>query len=149
MKYLHASLIKLESGTILKPRNDYEQHWGKTDFYNILEQYRPKEMLSHKESIFMCTSADDLDNAIGGEYIFEVEPLGKIEIHDLNWSTEVSILVSDNAPIEMIKEAALNYWNGTIHQNGELFEYMALSAKIIKVHLYESYQDLKIKRLKI
>ena len=105
MKFLHASFDELDIGTILKPRKNYEEHWKNTDFYAALEKYRPKEMLAHKEAVFMCTSAEDLDNSMGGEFIFEVTPDTRIERHDMNWSSEVSCLVCDNAPEEKIKEA--------------------------------------------
>lgn len=141
MKFLHASLDELEVGTILKPKENYEEHWGITDFYNKLEEYRPKHMLSHKESVFMCSSAEDLDNSMGGEFIFEVTPDTRIERHDMNWSSEVSCLVCDNAPEEKIKEAALNYWNGTPHYNESLWEYLTPKATINKVHLYDDYQE--------
>lgn len=141
MKYLHASLEELDVGTTLKPKDNYQEHWGNTNFYHALERYRPSHMLSHKESVFMCHSAEDLDNCIGGEYIFEVIPDKRIEKHDLNWSSEVSCLVSDNASEEKIKEAALNYWNGVPHTNESLWEYLTPKAVITKVHLYDDYED--------
>jgi hypothetical protein len=149
MKFLHASLNKLEVGTVLRPRDDYEERWGNTDFYKALERYRPKHMLSHKESVFMCHSAEDLDNCIGGEYIFEVIPDTRIEKHDLNWSSEVSCLVCDNAPEEKIKQAALNYWNGIPHPNESIWEYLTPKAIIKKVYLYDEYEDeFEIKQIK-
>lgn len=141
MKYLHASLDELEVGVVLKPRDDYEEHWSQTDFYAALERYRPENMLSHKESVFMCSSAEDLDNCIGGEYIFEVIPDKRIERHDLNWSSEVSCLVCDNAPEEQIKQAALNYWHGMPHTNESVWEYLTPKAVIKKVYLYDDYED--------
>lgn len=51
----------MKEGDVLKPKQNCEDHWGKTDFYSALECYRPSHMLSHKESIFMCSSAEDLD----------------------------------------------------------------------------------------
>lgn len=154
MKFLHASLEELEVGTVLKPKDNYEEHWGNTDFYQALERYRPEHMLSHKESVFMCHSAEDLDNCIGGEYIFEVIPDTRIEKHDLNWSSEISCLVSENAPEEKIKEAALNYWNGVPHFNESVWEYLTPKAVIKKVYLYDDYEDnndneIVIKKYKI
>lgn len=148
MKFLHASFDELEVGTILKPRKNYEENWGKTDFYAALEKYRPKEMLAHKEAVFMCTSAEDLDNCIGGEYIFEVIPDKRVERHDLNWSSEVSCLVGDGAPEEKIKEAALNYWNGVPHHE-PLWEYLTPKAIIKKVYLYDEYEDtIEVNKIK-
>ena len=65
--YYHGSNDELPVGFVLKPRStEYEAAWGDTDFYRILEIYRPEHMLSHKDAIFMCDNPDDVDNA-GGE----------------------------------------------------------------------------------
>lgn len=152
MKYLHASLDELEPQTILKPKDNYIEHWGKTDFYSVLEKYRPPGMLAHHEAVFMCSSAEDLDNCIGGEYIFEVVPAGRVEKHDINWSSEVSMLVCDNANEDKIKEAALNYWHGVEHPNEALWEYLTPQATIIKVYPYDDYEDESekvVKKLKM
>ena len=46
-------MTELPVGTILKPNVNYEENWSTTDFYDVLEHYRPKDMLSHKNSVFM------------------------------------------------------------------------------------------------
>lgn len=40
-----------------------------------------------------------------------------------------------------IKEAALNYWNGTPHYNESLWKYLTPKATITKVHLYDDYEE--------
>ena len=132
IKFLHANLDEIDVGTILKPRPDYVEHWSQTDFYQALEKYRPAHMLAHKEAVFMCQAADDLDNCMGGSFIFEVTPEERIERHDMHWSSKASGLIGDNAPEEQIREAALNYWNG-IPSYDPLWEYMTPSATIQKV----------------
>lgn len=61
-KYYHGSFNKLPIGTILKPRGqDYENDRSDASFYAAaLEYYRPKNMLSHKDSVFMVAEEDDL-----------------------------------------------------------------------------------------
>lgn len=138
-RFYHGSMVELPVGTILKPNINYEEDWSNTDFYSVLEKYRPKEMLSHKNTIFMCENDEDVDLAGGGtEYLFIVEPLGKIERHDLNWSSEISMLMSDGLDVNNPKviDAATNYWNGTPHYNEQVWEYLTPFAKIISVEEY-------------
>lgn len=137
-KYFHGSGIELPVGTILVPQENYEANWQHIDFYPILEKYRPKNMLAHKDAVFMCDNEDDVDLAGGStEYLFTVVPLGKVEKHDLNWSSEISCLVGDNPKDwNKIKEAADNYWAGVPHFNESVWEYLTPSAKILKVEEY-------------
>ena len=73
--YYHGSNIFLPVGTILKPRDDYENDWIDTDFYIPLERWRPKNMLAHRESVFMTDNPDDVDLAGGGtEWLMTVKP---------------------------------------------------------------------------
>jgi hypothetical protein len=132
-------MTELPVGTILKPNDNYEENWSNTYFYSVLEYYRPKDMLSHKNSVFMCGNDEDVELAGGGtEYLFVVEPLGKVERHDVNWSSEISVLMSDGLEIDdpEVIEAAANYWNGTPHYNEQVWEYLTPFAKIISVEEY-------------
>lgn len=139
-KFYHGSMEKLPVGTILTPRDDYENNWQHTSFYPALEKYRPADMLSHKASVFMCDNDEDVDLAGGGtEWLFVVEPLGKIEKHDVNWSTEISMFIEDGYSIESneVKKAAHGYWNGVPHHSGEhVWEYLTPKAKILSVEEY-------------
>ena len=128
--YYHGSDDELEVGTILKPQ-------GRTDGipnFLILEKYRPSHMLSQKDVVFLVKDDDDIDNVGGGtDFLFTVTPLGKVEKHNLGWSTELSGLESGNPEKE--EEFANNYWNAVPHPNG-VWEYLTTSAKIIKVEEY-------------
>jgi hypothetical protein len=138
-KYYHGSYEELPIGTILQPRNeDYERDWQHTDFYSILEQYRPPQMLSHKAAVFMCDNPDDVDVAGGAtEWLLTVVPLGKVERHDLNWSSEISMLVSDNPNnLAAIQQAARNYWAGVPHHSESVWEYLTPSARVIVIERY-------------
>ena len=132
-KYYHGSFTKLKNGTILRPNPNYEQDWSHTDFYSVLEFYRPKNMISHKNAVFMCGDIDDVDLAGGATaFIYEVEPLGIVEKHDLNWSSEISMLAEEpRKNSEELKIAAMHYWNGDPHTDEQVWEYLTTNARII------------------
>lgn len=137
--YYHGSYNRMNVGEILLPRENYEETWGSADFYRPLEQYRPKGIPPHKESVFMVEDVDDIDAAGGGtEYVFEVIPLGKVYRFDMGWSSEISMLISDGYTIDSIeiKNAATNYWNGVKHPSHSLYEFCTSSAKIVDVYEY-------------
>jgi hypothetical protein len=137
--YYHGSSIKLPVGTILRPQLGYEERWSHTDFYNILEMYRPANMLSHANSVFMCDNPDDVDLAGGAtDWLFTVIPLGQVQRHDMNYSSEISSLVSlgHDFDSEEIKEAAEDYWAGIESPNEVIWEYLTPAAKILKVERY-------------
>lgn len=126
-------------GTVLTPRDSYEADWSGTSFYAALEKYRPQHMLSHKAAVFMCSDPDDVDLAGGGtEWLFTVEPIGRIERHDLNWGSEISMLIDDGYSIDSpeVKRAADNYWAGTPHTNEQVWEYLTPKARILQVEEY-------------
>jgi hypothetical protein len=138
--FYHGSNNYLEVGTILTPRGDkYHDDYKGSDFYVALEYYRPKNKLAHKNAVFMVADEDDIDLVGGGtEYMFTVQPIGKISKHDLNWSSEISSLMADGYDIksEEVKKAATNYWNGIPHHDDNVWEYLVPKAKIIKVEEY-------------
>lgn len=137
--YYHGSMKELPVGTVLTPRDDYENDWSGTDFYAPLEKYRPANMLSHRQSVFMCDNDEDVDLAGGGtEWLFVVEPQGPVQRHDLNWGSEISMLVGDGYGIDSpeIARAAKNYWAGVPHTDESVWEYLTPAAKIIAVEEY-------------
>lgn len=138
--FYHGSSTYLDPGTILTPRNqDYEQDWQHTDFYNVLEKYRPTNKPAHKNSVFMVADPDDIDLAGGGtDWIFTVQPLGPVSKHDINWSSEISVLKSDGYSDDSseIQQAAKNYWMGVPHYNENVWEYLTPRAEILAVQDY-------------
>lgn len=138
--YYHGSMDYLPVGTILTPRGqDYEKDWANTDFYAVLEHYRPKNKPAHKQSVFMVTDPDDVDLAGGGtEWLMTVKPLGPVSRHDLNWSSEISMLLSDGFDINsnQVQQAANNYWQGVAHPNESVWEYLTPKAEILAVEEY-------------
>jgi len=137
--YYHGSSNDIKVGTILTPRNDYENDWKNTDFYWPLEKHRPNNMLSHKDSVFMVDDPDDVDLAGGAtDYLLTVKPLGIIQKHDLNWSSEISMLVSNGYDVDSIeiKKAAENYWQGMPHPNESVWEYLTTRAEVLASEEY-------------
>lgn len=94
MRYYHGSSFLTASGTVLQGRGHaYEEEWGGTDFYAVLEAYRPAACIPHKEAVFMCAD-EDIDSCGGSlDIICELEPLGNVTRHDMNWSSEISCLL--------------------------------------------------------
>lgn len=130
-RYFHGSMDELPVGTVLTPRGEaYAQAWGATDFYPILEAFRPEGARAHKDAVFLVADPDDIDLAGGGtEWIFAVEPLGTVTKHDLNWSSEISCLLSDGhaADSDAVRQAAANYWSGLPHHDENVWEYLGYS----------------------
>jgi hypothetical protein len=95
--YYHGSSNPLPVGTVLKPRGEqYQQDWQDTDFYWVLERYLPSDQLPHSQSVFMVADPDDVELAGGAtDWMFTVKPLGPVQPHDLNWSSEISMLISN------------------------------------------------------
>jgi len=135
--FFHGSSKEIPVGTILKGRTEqYEKDWGFNPWYKILEKYRPKNMISHKDAVFMTDNTDDLELAGAvTDWIFKLKPLGKVERHDVNWNSEIESLLSsghDENSMEVI-EAANNYWSGIPHPNESVWEYLTNAAEIIEV----------------
>ena|SRR3990167_3272386 len=133
--FYHTSNQFLPIGTILTSRKkEYENEWGQNKFYTVLETYRPKNFLAHKDAVFMFKNIEEAD-MFGGKFIFKVLPEGKIEKHDINWGSEISSLIDQSYEIKdkKIRELALNYWLGVPSPNEQLWEYLAIKAKIVDV----------------
>lgn len=144
MRYFHGSMDPLDVGHVLRGRGtDYVKAWSNTDFYAILERARPESFLPHANAVFAVGHPDDIDLAGGGtEWVFELAPTGPVSKHDLNWSSEISCLLSEgHAPdsIEVLA-AASNYWAGLPHVNESVWEYLMPEATIVRVGTYENFQ---------
>ena len=93
----------------------------------------------------MVCVVDDVDLAAGGpEYIFEVLPIGPVSKHDMNWSGEIACLISDGLDVnsDEVRQAARSYWVGNPSPNETLWEYLASSAKILRVEVYATFETV-------
>ena len=136
-KFYHGSHDQFEVGEILTPGEDeYEEGMENVEWYHVLHQHRPMESRQHSWSVFMTGNEDDIDVAGGStDYVYEVEPIGDVERHDINWASEISYLLDaghDHDSAE-IAEAAANYWAGKPHHNEQVWEYLAPKARIVSV----------------
>ncbi len=90
----------------------------------------------------MVGAADDIELAGGStEWCLDVEPLGPVSRHDLNWGSEVSCLVSDGKPVDgpEVREAALAYWSGRPHHSESVWEYLTPAARVLACGPWETY----------
>jgi hypothetical protein len=148
--FLHGSYTPHEAGFQLKPRGeDYARDWEGSDFYAALEYHRPEGLRSHRQSVFLCTSVEDVELAGGAtDFLLLVEPEepNMITRHDVNWSTEISMLIGDGFHLDSpeVKEAALNYWSGEPHENECVWEYLCSGALVMECF---SSEDLQIEAL--
>ena len=144
-KFYHGSYDILSKGTILTPEKGnfmgtFSQ--DEMDSHFKLEQFKPSSFLSRNNAIYMCKDIDDIDLSGGAtDYIYIVKPLGKIESHDLNWMSEIDLIMDeayshgeqeDSTTINKVQKAALNYWNGVPHFNESVWEYLTTSAEVIR-----------------
>ena len=145
IKYFHGSYHFLPNGTVLSPEKGNFMgtfNQDEMDSHFKLEQFKPSNFISRNNCVFMTDNPEDIDLAGGAsEHIYIVKPLGKVERHDLNWMSEIDLIFSEGTTensedsedtIEKVKNAALNYWNGTPHYNESVWEYLTTSAKVIK-----------------
>lgn len=148
MKFYHGSSIELKNGLILKGRGkQYEESWGNTDFYFVLESFRPEHCISHKDAVFLCHSPDDVDLAGGGtEYLCEMKIIGEVQKHDLNWGAEISSIMCDEPDnIEEIERCANSYWNGLPYDKGEsIWEYCTTSAQVLNCKNFNDFDDYEV-----
>jgi hypothetical protein len=144
MQYFHGSYDEFEKGKELSGRGEeYVEDWIHTDFYQILERYRPAVCLAHQKAVFMVSDPDDID-LVGGatDWCSEVVPENPVSRHDVNWSTEISCLLSDghNQESKPVMDAALHYWNGVAHKSGAVWEYIAPACTVVRCEPFEDFE---------
>jgi hypothetical protein len=138
MAHWHASAVRLPVGTVLAPQPDYEARWSAYGVGRILEDLRPEGMLAHREAVFMCEDPQDCDNAGANcDWLFEVEPHGGVQSHDMEWATRIDGLVSDGWPADSpeVVELARRYWSGEGSEYA-VWEHLCASATILSVEEY-------------
>jgi hypothetical protein len=132
--FFHGSAKFIKNNTILKPHVDSYVKQVDNDFLEkLMEKYRPEDKISRYDAVFMVDNIDLIDDAGGStDFIYEVLPKGEIERSDLAWYTEVQA-VDEEENEDLIKEYALNYWNGVkfYDEKSSVWEYRAKSAIVI------------------
>lgn len=138
--FYHASDQFPEIGTVFAGRGEaYDKEWSGVSFYQVLERYRPKGMTAHRDAVFVCNDTETIGLCGGlGESILLMQVDSMVSWHDMNWSMEISSLVSEGFSIESerVRQAAENYWSGFQHPNGPVWEGIADSARVVAVFPY-------------
>jgi hypothetical protein len=143
----------LPNGTILKPHGEHKEWNPVIDQY--LESFRPQGMLSRHQAVFMVDSIwtlPDVGMDMEDGWVYEVNPMGKVENHDVGWYVQLHHLFDGIRNIEELQERmewddsydigreyASNYWHGVDFGEGA-WEYLTPSAKIIDYK--GSWEDL-------
>lgn len=121
-----------EVGDTLSGREEeYEKDWQAMGYvYKRLEELRPEDCIAHKNAVFMCDNAQDIDNCGGAtDLVMIVIPYGDVFRHDLSWLTLAEMALEENDH-EAIDSCIKNYWAG--ERNDGVFEYLARGALIVK-----------------
>ena len=159
----HGSPQKLKVGKAYRVRHwkTLDQGGATTAVEAVIEKYRPTKSIARNKTFYMIDSfgesALDLVGA-STKYIYAVEPIGRLERHDLQWLNDIdSIMMKDDSffdgrdlptsyswqmpPIykseipETIEMLAKNYWSGAEYpyKDWSHWEYLSPSFKIIKL----------------
>lgn len=137
--YYHGSKTPLEIGAIIRPKKDgYAQRQfadGSEDNWveRAMEAGRPPDKLSRLESVFLLRLDNDpadgflFEHAGGyGDYVYEVEPIGRVEESDLRWYTAAAYPRTELGR----KRAISAYWRGK--PAGYQMEYRTPAARVIR-----------------
>lgn len=148
-KFYHGSNNELKPGTILGGRK-FQSNFG--DAEKILEIFRPAEMNSRLNSVFMVSRPSYVNTSGGSDaYIYLVEPLDEPQKHYQGWLGEIYYLAMINSDEltkkgpklkkstinNLLNEAeplAKNYWYGKKYSGSgdKMWEFLCKNAKIIK-----------------
>lgn len=132
--YFHGSSVELQSGAILRPRENYADFWKNTSFYNLLEKYRPANCIPHDQCVFMCENLEDLDSA-GADmsYVYLVKPLSKVYRYDQGWYSALEMAQEQKLDQEILKNMVESYWTGKINEFGPLWECLCTKAQVVRL----------------
>jgi len=145
VQFFHGSYDHLPIGTILTPeKGNFMSTFEKDEMEShfILEKHKPPEYISRNQAVYMCDNIDDLDNAgAATTHVYRVNPLGKIEQHDLAWMSAIDVIRDESflnktqksqSILDRIKQAAFNYWTEVSSNVDPVWEYLTTSAEIVE-----------------
>lgn len=138
--YCQTGMVRLDVGQTVATWPEYLTRFGQYEFLDVLERFRPAQMLSHHQAVVMHASVDDLENSGGDEWLYElnVSPHTPIQRHDMNWANEIGILIAAReagTSDAVYQSAAEKYWSGEASHD-PIWEYLAAEAVIVAVHSY-------------
>lgn len=117
----------------------------------VFEHHRPSHQLSRTGNVYMTTSIDAVERFSEYSFIYQVEPIGQVDKHDVcwfedawhaiewAWATEEIItkrLCRDRRLLtnEKLKDLARAYWSGMQHPKPRkrcVWEYIAKRARVV------------------
>ena len=137
--YFHGSTQPLRPGTVLQPGKGMglQNDPAVGEYESYMEQAKPDNKISRQQCVFMCSRLQDIQRAGGGtHYIYEVQPLGQVDMSDQAWYGYLSFL---RHPVtsqynEEAFEIAMNYWEGIPYPDKaeSLWEYRTPKAKVLR-----------------
>jgi hypothetical protein len=142
MPLYHGSKRRFRNGFILLPRPKGYVSWPEVRVHEMfMERHRPPDCLPRSQCVFMVDDPQMTEMSGGYEdYVYEVQPQGKVERNDLEWYEVLNVLdfrsVRDWKKIDLNNEwieAAKNYWNGVPHPGKSMWEYRSSSAVVVRM----------------
>jgi hypothetical protein len=147
-RYFHGSLRPIKKGTVFGVRN-WDSEFGPY-LEAVLEYYRPKNMTSRLNGVFLSDDPGNV-NLAGGpiENVYWVKPLAAIHRHDFSWAEFIMSNLSMAGvrdwrsakkvdedklarAIKMSEKAAKSYWEGTSSPRWAVWEYLTEKAEIME-----------------
>jgi len=110
----HQTDIELSRGQYLVPGvQGYCDFHGNQQIEQLFESQRPGHCIQRSKAVYVCLDPEDLDGAGGREgVVYQVEPVGDLEVSDLAWYTQAQIAL-DQGDSKQAQICADAYWSGT------------------------------------
>jgi len=145
--YYHGSRKAFPVGFILRAQSDGYVHGVHGDEFDVgvrrvervLEKFRPPEMISRLEAVFLSPLLAGVLHAGGhDDFVYRVEPIGACQPSCLWWYSSIEdYLLYDSKPfpVKLSRQYAENYWNNVPPPEGKsaTYEYRCREAKIVAV----------------
>lgn len=143
----HGSHQPLKVGKVYRARlwQDKESGMGR-DTEKILEFYRPRNAPSRQRAFFLADDSSVISVAGGSdEYVYQVQPVGRVMRTDQGWLGELSHLITEERyskvgkkrirPKKAYEKLAEQYWAGDRFPTSEwsLWEYLTPSFRVVKL----------------
>lgn len=118
--YYHGASKPLKIGSLIKAKSWKTEFSDKRSIDNInfedfVEKLKPANKPSRLKCLYTVSAVEDLNSAGASEdYIYEVDPIGRVHKDDFGWLSEIMGLMFDEEKLANNKKAiefAKNYWN--------------------------------------
>lgn len=148
--YYFACGDEVKIGTVYRARDRRKYpHINNVTVDKVLEMYRPENMIPHHSALFMTDTTLPrhlIRLGVDWTYLYEVEPLGVVEKHNMGWADQIHwLLANDGLRYEdrRVKNATLKYWQGKPYPKRRLqrWEYLTTSFRFIRLAAHNPYED--------